>query len=50
MPWHRPAGCLGGPLADRDGVDQLAAALGKALAARMAHGSAGAQTTPQVAS
>ena len=39
---------LGRPLADRDGVDQLAAALGEALAARVAHGPTGAQATPQL--
>ena len=29
--------CLGGPLVDRDGVEELASSLGQALAARVAH-------------
>jgi hypothetical protein len=49
MTRHRPAVRLGGPLVHWDGVDELAAALGQALAPRVAHGPAGAQTTPQVA-
>jgi hypothetical protein len=40
---------LGGPLVDRDGVNELTPALGQPLAARVAHGPAGAQATSQVA-
>jgi hypothetical protein len=50
MPWHRPPVCLGGPLADRDGVDELAASLRQALSPRVAYGPTSAQATPQLTS
>ena len=47
---HQPAVGLGRPLADRDGVQELAAALGQALAPRVAHRPTSTQTTPQLTS
>jgi len=48
MAWDLAPVCLGGPQVNRDGVEQLASSLGQALAARVAHRPAGAQTAPQV--
>src|SRR5215207_5896891 len=46
----QPAVGLGRPLADRDGVQEWAAALGQALAPRVAHRPTSTQTTPQLTS
>jgi hypothetical protein len=48
MSWDLAPVRFGGPLVDRDGVNELAAALGQALAARVAHRPASAQTAPQL--
>jgi hypothetical protein len=48
MAWDRAVVRLGGPLADRHGIDQLTSSLGQALATRVAHRLARAQAAPQI--
>jgi hypothetical protein len=48
MARHGPVGRLGGPVADMEGVAELAAALGQALGSRIAHRSARAQIALQL--